>query len=78
METTGIVTYLLDFMVLPEKRVGAVGDTHGDNAHGADHDHGHVNVWKHGHERGSYGEPQRAQDVDHSYAKVVIVQVLLQ
>lgn len=33
-------------MVLPEQRVGAVGDTHGDDAHGADHYHAHIHIRK--------------------------------
>lgn len=71
-------TYLLNIVVLAQKRVGAVGDTHGDDSHGADHDHGDVHVGEHGHDRSAQRKTQRAQDVDHFYTKVVVVQVFLQ
>lgn len=71
-------THLLDVVVLAEQGVGAVGDAHGDDAHGADHDHGHVDVGEHGHHRRAQREAQRPQHVDDPDAQVVVVQVLLQ
>lgn len=65
-------------MVLSQKRVGAVGDAHGDYSHRADHDHGDVHVGKHRHHCSAQRKTQCAQDVDHLYAKVVVVQVFLQ
>lgn len=46
-------TYLLDFMVLSEQSVGAVGDAHGDDAHATDHYHGYVDIREDGHDSGS-------------------------
>lgn len=70
-------THLLDVVVLPEQGVGAVGDAHGHDAHGADHDHGDVDVGEHGHHGRAHGEAQRPQHVDDSDAQVVVVQVFL-
>lgn len=64
-------------MVLPEQGVGAVGDAHGDYAHGADHDHGDIDVGEHGHDGRADGEAQRPQHVDDPDAQIVVVQVLL-
>lgn len=70
-------THLLDVMVLAQQGIRAVGDAHGDDAHGADGDHGDVDVGKHGHHGCADGEAQRPQHVDHPDAQVVVVQVLL-
>lgn len=70
-------TYLFYLMVLSQKRVGAVGDAHGDYSHRADHYHGDIHVGEHGHHCSAKGKTQRAQDVDHFYAEVVVVQVFL-
>lgn len=71
-------THLLDVVVLAQQGVGAVGDAHGHDAHGADHDHGHVDIGEHGHHGGAHGEAQRPQHVDDPDAQVVVVQVLLE
>lgn len=65
-------------MVLSQKRIGAVGDTHRDYSHSADHYHGDIHVGEHSHHCSPQRKTQRAQDVDHFYAKVIVVQVFLQ
>ena len=69
--------HLLVLVVLAQQSIGAVGDTHGDDAHGADHHHGNVDVREDRHDRSSQGEAQSTQDVDHLNAQVVVVQVFL-
>lgn len=65
-------------MVLSQKRIGAVGDAHGDYPHSADHYHGDIHIGEYSHHCSANTETQRAQDVDHFYTKVVVVQVFLQ
>ena len=47
--------YLFHFMILSQQSIRAVGDTHGDDAHGADHRHGNIHVREDCHDSSSYG-----------------------
>lgn len=60
-------------MVLPQEGVRAVGDTHRDYSHSADHYHGDIHVGEYSHHCGAKRETQCAQDVDHFDTKVVVV-----
>lgn len=46
--------YLFHFVILSQQSIRTVGDTHGDDAHGAYHHHGNIDVREHRHDSSSF------------------------
>lgn len=49
-----IYLYLFHFVILSQQSIRTVGDTHGDDAHGAYHHHGNINIREDCHNSSSY------------------------
>lgn len=47
-------------MILSQQSIRTVGDTHGDDAHGADHHHGNIHVREDCHDSSSYGGKKKS------------------
>lgn len=46
--------YLFYFVILSQQSIRTVGDTHGDDAHGADHYHRNIHIGEDSHDSGSF------------------------
>lgn len=49
-----ICLYLFHFVILSQQSIRTVGNTHGDDAHGADHHHGNIHIREDCHDSSSY------------------------